>query len=358
MRQFKFSHSELQNAECSNKHFILNEKGLRSKRYSRVKGLAQGKIFHSGVELLRKASERKEMTMEDLLNEELLQKVLSHMRVLVKDEKKKLVPEEGESKEAFNRKLDIDLGIPIVMLEAYYHHIFLAEKYETVESELWFEVPVKTPTGRKSPNKTFRGKLDGILRNVSGDGKLYLDETKTAASWSSRNERYLAVDDQSTAYCWAAKQLGYDVEGIVYTVCVKPSSKPNLTKEAKAWAKEQRDKGLDYEYNNLKHREGAEEYLERIREDYLQNPEKYFIRKIFERTDEDLQAFEKRLYYKCEDAIQVIRQPAFPQPNPMRCPMCSAFDLCANFTKEVEEKYYMPKKYDYEDLDEILDDIT
>lgn len=352
MRRWVFSHSQLQNSDCSNKRFIRQDLKLRSKRYSRTKNLIQGKIFAAGLDILYKSS-KSDLSIETLTEGKLLDKALNHCRALVLQAREELVPEDGETREMFERKLDVDLGLPLVMLEGYYRYIFMYEQYEVVETEKELRARILTPSGRKSPNMWYLSYLDQIIRNIAGDGRQYLHEIKTAAQWSDKNELYLKIDPQTTGYLWNAQQNKLDLEGTIYTVCLKTSSRPNLTDDAKKKKREEKKKFVAeyisnypeeeavprkaeaakkfeaaYQYDPIADYESPGEYLQRIREEYLSRPEKYYVRRIFQRTRAQIDQFERDLYVKCCRAKEIASMPPVPEPSLQKCSMCDGFDLC------------------------------
>jgi len=63
------------------------------------------------------------------------------------------------------------------------------------------------------------GRFDGIVRRRD-NGQLYLWEIKTTRSIAER-EKQLDFDEQTSAYLYAARELGYDVQGVIYTLIRK-----------------------------------------------------------------------------------------------------------------------------------------
>lgn len=63
------------------------------------------------------------------------------------------------------------------------------------------------------------GRFDGIVRRRD-NGMLYLWEIKTTRSIMER-EKQLDFDEQTSAYLYAARKLGYDVQGVIYTLIRK-----------------------------------------------------------------------------------------------------------------------------------------
>lgn len=354
MKIYVFSHSQLQAADCSNKYHIRYNLKLKSKRYSKIRALKMGTLFHAGIEFLYKMD--RIVDIDKLIGEDVLEKAVAHVRALALQMRKTLVADEHEPNKLFERKLDIDMEIPVIMLKAYYRHVFLNERYEIVETEKKVKVNVRTPSGRKSPNMFYLGYMDAIVRNTLGDNSLYMHEVKTAATWTEKNDHFLAIDNQTTGYHWLAKELNIKIAGTIYTICLKPGSKPNLTPKAKAYAlKYKKDNdGKKYTYDLIKDYETVKEYLDRIEQDYIDDPAKYFVRKFFNRTKEQLKRFEVELYYKCQDAKNIRNQPNFMQPNMMTCPGCDGYDLCQNWSEETIKRWYVRKGTDLENIQEII----
>lgn len=354
MKKYVFSFSQLKAAECSNLYHIRYNLKLTSKRYSRIKALRIGKLFHAGLEILYRTAQAGGHQIDDLLSGKMIDNAVDHIRALAKQMRKELVSDENESRAQFKRKLDIDMEIPAIMIRAYYNYIFLRERYEIVEPEKEIVVSIRTPSGRRSPNMFYRAFIDAIIRNISGDNRLYMHEVKTAAAWSSKNDYFLAIDDQTTGYHWVAREIGLKLEGTIYTICLKPASKPNLLDEAKKRKSAAKKEGKEYTYKPVEDYESAEQYLERIEKDYNKNPGKYFVRKIFSRTDEQMNAFQVQLYYKCQDAKRLKSMPHFMQPNIMKCPGCDGYDLCQSWNEETVKLWYTRKGEFKEGIEEII----
>jgi hypothetical protein len=261
--------------------------------------------------------------------------------------RKHLVRDEGEDQAAFDKKLDIDFGIPLIMLETYYHHMFIHERFEIIEPERKIIVAVRTPSGRRSPTMEYLGFLDSVIKNLSDSG-VYLHEIKTAAAWTEKDELFLNIDPQTTGYHWLAQEIDQKLDGTIYTICLKPPSAPLLLDKSKKEKREAKTAGTVYNYEFVRDYESAEDYLVRIKQMYTDNPEKFFMRKIFTRAPEQIKRFETELYYACRHALGVRRGVNFMQPNKMSCPMCEGYDLCQDWTKETMEKWYEAKKQDDE----------
>lgn len=376
-KKYVFSYSQLQAASCSNKYHIRYTLKLKSKRYSKQRALSIGKLFHAGIEIMYKLSQRP-MGMDDTISGKILQGALTHVRALSKQMRTQLVRDEEELPELFERKLDVDFGVPLIMLEAYYDFVFQNERFEIVESEKEVKVNVRTPSGRRSPNMFYLGYMDQIIRNLSGDAGLYLHEIKTAAKWDDKDEIYLKIDNQTTGYHWLAREIGLVLQGTIYTVCLKPSTGIVLLDEAKSRISKLRgvntkivnakkkalDAGEKYDgperidipnYHPIDDYETADQYLARVKKDYLENPSRYFIRKIFTRSAEQLKRFEVELYHSCQDAKNIREKDNFMQPNKMTCPNCDGYDLCRDWTEDTMRRWYEAKdKGDKSDIRSIV----
>ena len=346
---FVFTNSELTAAECSNKHHILYGLQLRPRSYRKMKNLNIGHLVHVGVEVLYRQT-MLNLPFEDLTSPKMLRKVLSHVRVVARKQAEKFITEPGESELLYRRNLKRDIGMVLVMVEGFFNHIFCHEKYEIVEPELQFIVPVRTKSGRRSPKFKFAGKTDGILRNILGDNRLYLHEIKCPANWGEEDEKFLSIDEQITGYCWAMREIGIQVSGVVYTVIKKPGMDFSLTKEAQKRKREATKENKTYVYNSITDYETAEELVGRMKKDMLEYPEKYFIRKMFQRKPEDLDAFSRRLYDRCRDVVVLAKNEPFPQPSLMKCRTCTVFDLCANWGEETMKGKYERKSQKHTEL--------
>lgn len=129
-------------------------------------------------------------------------------------------------------------------------------------SEQEIEVPIYNPdTGRKSQRFSQFGYLDMLA--LHDDGKVWLWEHKTAASIGNGYLEKLFSDSQITGYVAALRDMGIDVEGVVYDVALKPKLR-------------------------LKKKETEEEFYARLGEWHMQ-PEAYHREEVYvsERQIED-----------------------------------------------------------------------
>ena len=355
---FVFTNSEMSSAECSNQHHIKYELRLRSRAYRKMRHLNVGGMVHTGVELLYRAAQNPDLSFEEMTSPDMLEKIQSHVRQLAKKEMAKFIPDPHANPAVYQRQLKKDRGMIKVAIDGFFKHIFAKEQYEIIEPEMQFIVPVRTPSGRKSPKFKFAGKVDGVVRNVMGDNLMYLHELKVLGKFDDNDIRYLAIDDQITGYLWAAREMGMHLNGVVYTVIRKSGFDFSLNKDGKKRMKDAKAENRKYVYDPIDDYETADELIARIAKDYDENPSKYFIRKIIARTQAQIDAFGKRLYLKVTDIVRMQSLPAYPQPSPFQCSMCNVFELCANFTEENAKTNYEPHSKKHGELDYQKDFVS
>lgn len=169
--------------------------------------------------------------------------------------------------------------------------------WKTVSVEETFQLPVLNPeTGRES--RTFRqaGKVDAI---AEFHGQQYLVEHKTTSEDISVPDsvywRRLAIDSQVSSYVLAHWQQGQKLAGTLYDVIRKPGISPKQI--VKADLKTLLEHGLYFGWKvssgAVEHAKqtGAESpalYSMRLARECIDNPNKYFARRVIPRLDGDL----------------------------------------------------------------------
>lgn len=111
------------------------------------------------------------------------------------------------------------------------------------------------------------GRLDGLVQR---EGKWWVREVKTTSLHQRQFKERMAISEQADLYYWAARKLGFPVEGIMYDALHKPMLRKNQS-------------------------ENAFEYASRIRIDYKMRPEFYFQREYVYKTKTDEKHFEDDL---------------------------------------------------------------
>lgn len=167
--------------------------------------------------------------------------------------------------------------------------------WETVSTEEQFHIPVVNPeTGSTSRTWTHAGKKDGII-TYPESGKRYLLEHKTAseeiADPGATYWRRLVIDSQVSGYMLAEWQNENKLDGTVYDVIRKPSTRPKQITKALQKIMIQQGTYLNYEVPKeyrLLEIENIVLYEIRITDEFLSNPEKYYQRRVIPRMDDEL----------------------------------------------------------------------
>lgn len=180
-----------------------------------------------------------------------------------------------------------DLALVAAMFHGHQTH-WTSDPLEVIATEREFALPLVNPeTGRQTPIWTLAGKMDRIVRLP--DGRLALMEYKTTSRDFSPGAEYwlrLHLDQQLSIYVIAARQLGYQVDTILYDVTRRPGLRPlkatpevnrKYTKDGRLYAA-QRDRD-----------EAPEEFASRVASDIAERPGFYFARIEIPRLDRDLE---------------------------------------------------------------------
>jgi len=249
--------------------------------------------------------------------------------------------------DAERRALDMDSAIVHAMVEG------ALRRWASWPSspEVPFKLPVINPeTGGRSTAHSLGGVIDGVYSTRD-----HLLELKT----SSRVDRdYIArldIDFQVTTYLAASSELtGRDFREVVYRIIKKPGIRPRKGETEKEYREriaarkplaplKQRKAETDDQYlRRSTEREAArkpltrkipetvEEYGERVRQEYLDRPEDYFIEVRVTRTDEDLLRWRWEVW-SLHLRVLALEGGAFPVRNTNACldyGRCTYFDLC------------------------------
>ena len=156
-------------------------------------------------------------------------------------------------------------------------------EFETILSELEFKVPFGKDT-------MFVGKTDRLVKK---DGKWWVGELKSSGLPFQAFRNRIAVSDQPTAYVYAWKQKGYDVQGVIYDYIQKP-----LLRKGRS--------------------ETCHEYCKRITQDYSINNKKYYNRHYEYRGDDDVRRWINDTERLAED-MRLIRNGGYAYRNPDSC---------------------------------------
>lgn len=201
---------------------------------------------------------------------------------------------------------------------------------EVVATELAFDLPLTNPsTG--APSRVWRvaGKIDRIYRMPSG--RLAIQDYKTTTKDIAPGSDYwlrLRLDQQMSIYVIAARELGYEVESILYDVTTRPMLRPHKkTPDDKI---KLRKDGQPYASVRMAD-EAPHEFAVRVADAMRTDPDRYFARHEIARTDGDLDATRHELWSQ-QLAIREMQRSGrwFRNPGacvvPYRCPYLS---ICA-----------------------------
>lgn len=155
------------------------------------------------------------------------------------------------------------------------------EERTVLAAEQTFRIDVRNPeTRRRSKSFQLAGKIDCI--SMRG-GRLVIEEYKTAGEEIDSGASYwlrLRFDQQISIYMLAAREIGFNVEAILYDVCRKPCIRQKQT-------------------------ETVEAYRDRLRGDIQNRPEWYYQRNEIARTDADLAEARRELWLQAEQLLDV-----------------------------------------------------
>ena len=129
--------------------------------------------------------------------------------------------------------------------------------FQSVESEREFKVRVQNGV-------YIVGKIDGIVKK---DDVKWVRELKTTGLHFPQFERKSRVSSQASAYVYAIKKDGEDVQGVIYDYIKKPLLRKNMS-------------------------EDMNEFGRRIMKDYRERPGMYYRRHYVYRSPEDISEFE------------------------------------------------------------------
>lgn len=196
-------------------------------------------------------------------------------------------------------EFETELETAVAMVRGYHarYHADPICTYVAVEQS--FSLPILNPeTGYPTPNFSNAGKIDGIVRLP--DGRLAVAEHKTTSDDITPGSSYwqrLLLDAQISRYFLAARDLGFDVETVVYDVVRKPSIRPKaVTKADRAWATSNANyHGLPLT-SECPERETPKMYGARLAADMAERPEFYFARNEIPRLESDLVEFQRETW--------------------------------------------------------------
>lgn len=222
------------------------------------------------------------------------------------------------------------------------------DDWQVLATEMKYKTPLFNPEGKKSNRIFLAGRFDGVWKHKP-TGDLWLMEFKTTSR--QPNAQWLTLDDQASAYCWAAQQiLGAPVKGVMFRFLMK--NIPEKPKRIKQGYKLSRAINSNLHTTEALYREaihelavdkfGAnadstdirieqialeDEYMPILDKLAMQGYERFFLQFKTPRTQAELKSVGKDLW---EVGLEMVRESTslYPSPNWMKCNFCSFREPC------------------------------
>lgn len=205
---------------------------------------------------------------------------------------------------------------------------------EVVAVEVRVNVAIRSPKGRRighlSVQTDIVGRKDGVLKAV---------DTKTASR--SIDSAHLDIDDQLSAEVFAVwKDSGEFPTKAVYNVAYKKVARPPKqitgTKKEPVRLSKAKDQGTTYDlYRDEIRKLGLDvanyvDILAHLKELEDNGENVFFAREETFRSPQQMEAFERDLYWEFRDMRDVAKQPerAYPNPSRFNCPGCPVRSIC------------------------------
>ena len=232
----------------------------------------------------------------------------------------------------------VELGLN--MLKNYFNWAPSQDKFEVVDSEYKFEVPVIAYDKVKLPFNSrddwlfyfdspvvYRGMIDLIVEELDG---LHIMDHKTTKQFD--NEWFLDTDEQLTSYMWALKMEKPDLilSGGYYNELLKQVPQPieplSKRRDGRLFSTNRRNRVLLEDF--VKALDEAEEDKDKY-EDYLEylglkgNP--YFRRTHVYRNAKELELIGRNIFY---EAMDILTGHPYPNPTKLNCNGCPYMSPC------------------------------
>ena len=197
--------------------------------------------------------------------------------------------------------------------------------------QVTFDMPLLNPaTGAASRTYRAGGTISALIRTV--DGAVYVVEHRTSSEDVSPGSDYwrrLRLDAKVSTLFAGARTLGHEVTGCLYDVIGRVRLQPYeaTAPEARKYKKD----GTLYA-NQRDQAETREEFRLRVREHIAANPERYFVRDVVARTDEDERDAAFDMWQTARSIADAERMQRFPR-NDQACVRwgrtCPYFAVCS-----------------------------
>jgi len=178
--------------------------------------------------------------------------------------------------------------------------------WETLSVEEKFLLPVINPeTGAASRTFQQGGKYDGVIRR--SDKNYLLEHKTTSDDITDPNSIYwrrLTIDSQVSAYVLANWQSGRKLDGTVYDVIRKPGIRPKQITKADYQTIQSEGTYCGWKIpedvlpliQDARQVEPMELYAMRLATDTLNEPEKYFQRRVIPRMDSEIVEYAQEVW--------------------------------------------------------------
>ena len=197
--------------------------------------------------------------------------------------------------------------------------------------QVTFDMPLLNP-GTGAASRTYRvgGTIAALIRTT--DGTVYVVEHKTSSEDIAPGSDYwrlLRLDSKVSTLFAGARSLGYEVAGALYDVVGRVRLQPYeaTAPEARKYKKD----GTLYA-NQRDEPETIEEFRLRVREHVAAHPERYFVRGVAVRTEEDDHDAAFDLWQTARAIADAERMQRFPR-NDQACMRwgrrCPYFGVCS-----------------------------
>jgi hypothetical protein len=174
-------------------------------------------------------------------------------------------------------------------------------EWEVLAVEVPFECDLTTPDGMEIVYGARRaGKIDAIVRRRS-DGAVFSVEHKTTGADLSPGSGYwsrLRMDSQVSFYFDGAASLGYELQGCIYDVLVRPDHRPLKATpvEQRKYTRATKDKPSRLYAGQREEDETFDDFKARMAEDIAASPDAYLQRTEVVRLESELFAARTDVY--------------------------------------------------------------
>jgi RecB family exonuclease len=217
-----------------------------------------------------------------------------------------------------------------------------------VEDRAWIDI--LTPDGDHIDNfPLLSGRIDLVVQRSDG---IWIIDHKTLAS--APNDRALDVDDQLTAYCYIWWRLTGEIpRGVIYNVLLKnPPKPPRVLADGKL----SRDKAQRTTFELYMAAIEALGYDPKDYEEILKflsekGWSSFFVRPEVQRNLEELQSFERHLYFEYEDMREALdnEDKRYHNASQYTCPGCSQIPICQSMEEQGNTQYVIENMYEVQE---------